>query len=90
MKARISFLHVLFAAAACHLAATSQAAPVITATKDDGLAAGYAADDGAALHFVGTELVGAVSSRPRAKAYRVARRDGAVVEEEIPTRFLGA
>jgi len=31
------------------------------------LAAGYAADDGVGLHFVGEKLVEAVSSRPGAK-----------------------
>jgi dipeptidase E len=55
----------------------------------NGLSAGYAADDGVGLHFVGRELVGAVSSRPQAKAYRVALGDGGVVEEEVVTRFLG-
>jgi peptidase E len=56
----------------------------------DGLPAGYAADDGAALHFVGQELAGAVSSRRGASAYRVALQDAQVVEDELPTRFLGA
>jgi dipeptidase E len=55
-----------------------------------GLMAGYAADDGAALHFVGKELRGAVSSRPKAKAYRVELRGNEVVETAISTRFLGA
>lgn len=51
---------------------------------------GYAADDGAAFVFQGTTLVEAVSSRPKAQAYRVASRDGEVVEEALPTRYLGA
>ncbi len=55
----------------------------------EGLRAGYAADDGAALHFVGRDFAGAVSSRRNAQAYRVALRDGQVVEEPIATRFLG-
>jgi dipeptidase E len=38
---------------------------------DDGFPAGYAADDGAALHFVGTELREVVSVRGGATAYRV-------------------
>lgn len=46
---------------------------------------GLAADDGAALHFIGQDLHGAVSSRPHAKAYRVARGS----EQELETRFLG-
>lgn len=54
-----------------------------------GFPAGYAADDGAALHFVGQELVEVVSSRPDAKAYRVAVQNGQVVEEALTTRFLG-
>ena len=38
-----------------------------------GLTSGYAVDDGAGLHFVGTELREAVSSRPDARVYRVER-----------------
>ena len=55
-----------------------------------GLMDGYAADDGAALHFRGTELVGAVSSRPDASAYHVEATDGGVREIPIETQFLGA
>ena len=33
--------------------------------------AGYAAEDGAALHFVGTELSRVVASRPEARGYRL-------------------
>ena len=56
----------------------------------DGLPAGFAADDGAALHFHGTRLFGAVSSRPNALAYRVSLVNGAVQEEPMPTHFLGS
>lgn len=41
---------------------------------------GYAADDGAALHFLGTEPVKAVCSRPSARVYRV-RWTGTQIEE---------
>jgi peptidase E len=52
--------------------------------------AGHAADDGAALVFQGDSLFEAVSSRPEARAYRVERGpDGAAVETELPTRYLG-
>lgn len=37
----------------------------------DGFPPGFAADDGVALHFVGTELREVVASRPDARAYRV-------------------
>lgn len=55
----------------------------------EGLPAGYAADDGVGLHFVGRDLVGAVSSRRAAKAYRVTLVGGEASEEPVPTRFLG-
>jgi dipeptidase E len=45
--------------------------PVYRALVDDGFPAGYAADDGVALHFVGTELREVVASRPGAQGYRV-------------------
>lgn len=54
------------------------------------LPAGYAADDGAALHFVGRRLRRVVTSRPAAHAYRVSRRAGGVVERELPSEYLGA
>jgi peptidase E len=53
------------------------------------LPAGYAADDGAALHFIGRKLHRIVSSRPSAKAYRVARLGRAVTERPLETAFLG-
>ena len=45
--------------------------PVYRALVDDGFAAGYAADDGAAFHFLGTELREVVASHPGANGYRV-------------------
>jgi dipeptidase E len=55
----------------------------------NGMVSGYAADDGAALHFRGTELVEVVSSRENASAYRVELIDGRVTETKLATRFLG-
>lgn len=49
---------------------------------------GVAADDGAALHFVDETLAEVVTSRPNARAYRLALRGGAVQEEALPFRFL--
>lgn len=45
--------------------------PVFTGLVEEGFPAGYAADDGVALHFVGTELREIVASQPGARAYRV-------------------
>jgi peptidase E len=58
--------------------------PVYRGLVEDGFPAGYAADDGAALHFVGTELREAVASRPGARGYRV--EPGA--EIPLETRLL--
>jgi dipeptidase E len=50
----------------------------------DGMVCGYGTGDGAALHFVGTELVEVVTSRPTSRAFLVTR-DG---ETELATRYL--
>ena len=58
--------------------------------KEGTLDAGYAADDGAALHFIGQELKGVVSSRETARAYSV-RLVGFQVEEVVlDTVWLGS
>jgi peptidase E len=51
---------------------------------------GLAADDGVALHFIDTKLVKAVTSRPRANAYRVRKSGKRAVETRLPTKKLGA
>jgi peptidase E len=56
----------------------------------EGMRPGYAAEDGAALHFVGTELSGVVASRPQSRGYRLHADGQRVVEMRIATRFLGA
>ena len=47
--------------------------PVYRSLVDGGFAPGYAADDGAALHFVGTELREVVAALPSATGHRVER-----------------
>lgn len=51
--------------------------------------AGYAADDGVALHFTGEELTRVVSSRPRARAYRVEPTADSVTETPLTPDYLG-
>jgi hypothetical protein len=46
---------------------------VYRALVDGGFPDGYAADDGAALHFEGSELREVVTSVPGATAYRLER-----------------
>ena len=48
--------------------------PVYRELVESGFPSGYAADDGAALHFVGTELREVVAVGDGARAYRVERR----------------
>ncbi|MCC7485943.1 MAG: hypothetical protein IT529_13295 [Burkholderiales bacterium] len=50
---------------------------------------GVAAADGVALHYVDGRLARVVSSRPRAKGWRVTRAGRRAVERRLPTRFLG-
>jgi len=49
---------------------------------------GYAAEDGAALHFVGRELARVVTSRPEATAYRLGLVDGEIKEVALPAELL--
>jgi dipeptidase E len=52
------------------------------------LPAGYALDDGAALHFIGDEVAHVVTSRPQARAFYVRCESGNIVEEPLQARFL--
>src|ERR1700752_4398435 len=55
----------------------------------DGMRPGYAADDGAALHFIDGDLAQVVASRVDARGYRVECRVGRVVTTRLATRYLG-
>jgi dipeptidase E len=55
----------------------------------EGMRGGYAAEDGAALHFTGEELSRVISSRPEARGYRLDVSGQRVVEMRIATHFLG-
>src|ERR687898_1347798 len=55
----------------------------------EGMRGGYAAEDGAALHFSGEELTRVVASRPQARGYRLDTAGSRVVEMRIATTYLG-
>jgi peptidase E len=55
----------------------------------EGMRPGYAAGDGAALHFCGESLAQVVSSRPKATAYWVEEVGGDVSEVALAVRWLG-
>lgn len=78
-------------ASACpHYDGENERPPAYREAIAAGLPGGYAADDGAALHFRGTELIEVVSSRDGASAYRVELVDGQVKETRLEARYLGA
>jgi dipeptidase E len=54
----------------------------------DGLKAGYAADDGAAIHFIDGSFSKAVSSRVEANVYFVEQAGSEIKETRIRTHFL--
>ena len=54
-----------------------------------GMAPGYAASDGAALHFRGQSLAGVVTSRPHAGACWVEDVGGDISEVALPVRWFG-
>ena len=54
----------------------------------EGFPAGYAIDEDAAAHFVGTDLAEIISARDGATAYRVELQDGRVVETPLAARQL--
>lgn len=56
----------------------------------DGMLAGYAADDSAALHFRGAELAEVVTSREDAGAYRLELVNGEAIETRLQARYLGS
>ena len=78
------------AASACpHYDNEAQRRPLYHRLVADGFPAGYAADEGAALHFDSAgALVEAVASRESARGYRV-DPDGTAAEQPLPTRYLG-
>ena len=56
----------------------------------EGMAPGYAAENGAALHFVEQKLRAVVSSKPAARAYRVEAIGDEVIETGLDAVYLGA
>ena len=71
-----------------HYDGEAQRRPLYHSLIAEGFPAGYAIDDDAAIHFVGTELSEVVSGRPGATAYRVELSAGQVVETPLDARQL--
>jgi peptidase E len=73
-----------------HYDSEEQRRPLYQSLVADGtLPSGWATDDGVGLHFQGAELVGVVSDRPNAYAWRVeCAPDGHAVETRVEPRLL--
>jgi peptidase E len=73
-----------------HYDSEAQRRPVFHQMIGDGaVMAGYALDDGVAVHFTEDTLSEIVTSRPAAHAYWVEKAGGIVDEQVLPVRFLG-
>jgi dipeptidase E len=55
----------------------------------EGMVEGFAAEDGAALHFEGERLARVVSSRPHARAFRMRQTGDRVTRRPLPVEYLG-
>lgn len=80
-----------FVRGACcpHYDGEKERRPALMRLIKRGFPSTLALDDGAAAHFVGTRLKEVVSSRAKARAFRIELRKGAVVEKALPIRYLG-
>jgi dipeptidase E len=83
-------LGLLRGACCPHYDGEKERRPVSMRLIKRGFPATLALDDGAAAHFVGTRLKEVVSSRLKARAFRITLRRGVAVEIAIPVRYLGA
>jgi peptidase E len=83
-------LGLLAGSLSVHLDGESERLPVyVDAVASGELPEGYAADDGAALLFAGTQLSECVASRPDARVVRVSADGcGGVREVDLPVRLL--
>ena len=86
----VAGLGLLMGSNAVHYDKEARRRPDFQAAIAAGMAPGWGADDGAALHFVGPRLARVVSSRPHAAAYRVEAVGGEAVESPLATEYLGA
>jgi peptidase E len=71
-----------------HYDSEEQRRPTYHRWIEEGLAPGWAIEDGVALHFAGTELREVVSAVPTARAYRVERVGDEVCETPLTPRLL--
>jgi len=54
-----------------------------------GMVEGYAVEDGAALHFIGSRLAHVISSKPKARAFKMRKAGGRIVRSALSSQYLG-
>jgi dipeptidase E len=89
-SAPVQGIGLIPASNAVHYDKEAHRRPAYHAAVRGGMPGGYAADDGAALHFVGESLARVVASRPAARAYRVDAVGDEVAEVPLAVDYLGA
>ena len=72
-----------------HYDSEEQRRPLYHRLISEGFAPGYAVDDDAAIHFLGTEVHKGISSRNNAGAYFVRKIGAEVIETSLETTVLG-
>jgi peptidase E len=87
---RVEGLGILKGSNCPHYDGDPQRRPTYQALVGAGMPAGFANDDGAALHFMNGSLHRVVASRPNARAYRVELEHGVVRETPVVPDLLGA
>ena len=87
--ARVAGLDLLPYSNAVHFEVDSERDSAYRRLLGEGMCDGFAAEDGSALHFVGRELHGVVTSRPLAQAHRMRRSRGTIVRSPLPRHYLG-
>ena len=71
-----------------HYDGEEQRRPLYHRLISEGFPPGYAIDEDASVHFVGTEVSEVISGRPVAMAYRVELRDGRVMETPLKATLI--
>jgi dipeptidase E len=72
-----------------HYDGEGQRRPLYHRLISEGFPPGYAIDNDAAIHFIGSDVAEVVSGREGATAYRVELRDGQVSETPLEARYIG-
>ncbi len=86
---KLSCMNILSGSFCPHYDGEIERRPAYHKLIQDGLKAGYACDDSAAVYFENEKFIESVSSIQSASTYYLKNEGGRISEEKIATRFLG-